>query len=238
MPGLGNTNILSGAGQVAINPQWPVYGPSNNPGLENTFNIVQHFNKIRQKEPQFTKNRRRHPFQRAQNRDHIRMTENPSSSSEEEVGFRQCQLVWHIVLKLSARASRFILKLHTKFLEWFILSKWWSKGGTPGGKNWTRVSFIKWKEVNLMWLSVSDVQISQGRSLLIGPEPLRGPGSCLLPDQSGLRVHGRSHRYQTLETHQNGFDWIMFIRDSKSFAGLFWLFFCIWDSASVLLIFS
>ena len=86
MPGLGNTNILSGAGQVAINHRnidhhWPVYGPGNNPGLENTFNIVQHFNKILPKEPQFTKNRRRHPFQRAQDR--IRLSEKPSSSEAE-----------------------------------------------------------------------------------------------------------------------------------------------------------
>ena len=234
MPGLGNTNILNGAGQVAINPQWPVYRPGSNPGLENTFNIVQHFNKIRHKEPQYTMNRRRHPFQRAQNRDDIRMSEKTSSSSEEEVCFRQCQLVQYVVLKLLARAFGFIIKLCTTFLEWFVLSNWSCKGGTPGEKNWTRVSFGKWKEFNLKWLSVSDVQISQGRSLLIGWKTLRGPGGCLLPDQSGLRVHGRSHRSQTMETHQNFTELFMFIRDSKSSAGLFGLFFCIEDSESVM----
>ena len=97
MPGLGNTNILSGAGQVAINHRnidhhWPVYGPGNNPGLENTFNIVQHFNKIRHKEPQFTKNRRRHPFQRTQNRDNTRLSEKYSSSSEVSIRSTKFQL--------------------------------------------------------------------------------------------------------------------------------------------------
>ena len=94
MHSLGNTNILSGAGRVAINHQnidhrGQVYGPgreafpSNNPSLENTFNIVQHFNKLHQKEPQFTKNRRRRPLQRAQNHFLDSASETSSSPGEE-----------------------------------------------------------------------------------------------------------------------------------------------------------
>lgn len=94
MQSLGNTNILAGAGQVAINHhnidlRGQVYGPGreafpgNNPGLENTFNIVQHFNKLHQKEPKFTKNRRRRPLQRAQN--HFLDRTEASSSPGEEV---------------------------------------------------------------------------------------------------------------------------------------------------------
>ena len=94
MQSLGNTNILSGARQVAINHpnidhHGQVYGPGresfpgNNPSLENTFNIVQHFNKLHQKEPQFTKTRRRHPFHRAQNHVRDRTSEISSSPGEE-----------------------------------------------------------------------------------------------------------------------------------------------------------
>ena len=94
MHSLGNTNILSGAGQVAINHhnidhRGQVYGPGreafpgNNPSLENTFNIVQHFNKLHHKEPQFPKNRRRRPLQRAQNHFLDSPSETPSAPGEE-----------------------------------------------------------------------------------------------------------------------------------------------------------